>query len=694
MEISDYIRQIRDNCHTAIGDGMIFVHTNNKSEIVKFGGESILELSQEEHCINAKNGYFLICNKQTDKYYIIDKDKQIKKTIDTNCLSVPKFRNIIVYYDRKRNLVRIINYAGKLLYTFDSNFVNLFESASQISNDLVCLEFYPTFECDDFENYLYHKCVVVNIPNEKVILQGKWHGNFDENIISEVSYFEFPILLPKGDLGFVPAIKYTVVEPAYDDNDNVIYKQNVEFCDFCGNVIKRTEYSEVSNLQNGCCFDYYIVKKRIYNDCNDYLYGILDHKFDTILPCYFPRLINNIIKIDELHSSRLCCELDRFDKRFLAKKENGDTIRLPYMYYSCDNEYISNTNNKMLFAYKYDDKGRHCTGIINDKGEELLTAKYKSINRLCDNLYEAIGYDPIPFSQLLYIENNHIILRKQYITIEKDVERMGGSSYFRVRIQNDNLQLKLGLVDNKGIEVIPTIYDYVFYPSEKMVTYIRDGVAGWINLSDMSTHEYPKFSVINPFINGQSIVCVGENKVRSIPYKMSYPYISYLEPDDVYGKIIIQFTFDPHKEGIIDSNGKTIAEPIFDEIIRIKDTNNIFVVKRSQEFGAINNHGEIVIPIQYSWFYIDEDIDIDDCEKYKDIACVFHNKDKVDFYNSKAELIGSEDYEKYNRQRHSYEPDDQGYNERDTYYALGGDDYDEWRANGGILDDMMDGMGF
>lgn len=74
MEISDYIRQIRDNCHTAIGDGMIFVHTNNKSEIVKFGGESILELSQEEHCINAKNGYFLICNKQTDKYYIIDKD--------------------------------------------------------------------------------------------------------------------------------------------------------------------------------------------------------------------------------------------------------------------------------------------------------------------------------------------------------------------------------------------------------------------------------------------------------------------------------------------------------------------------------------------------------------------------------------------------------------------------------------------
>ena len=43
---------------------------------------------------------------------------------------------------------------------------------------------------------------------------------------------------------------------------------------------------------------------------------------------------------------------------------------------------------------------------------------------------------------------------------------------------------------------------------------------------------------------------------------------------------------------------------------------------------------------------------------------------------------------------HDYDyPDDTDY-EHDTYYALGGDDYDEWRNNGGNLDDMMDGMGY
>ena len=31
--------------------------------------------------------------------------------------------------------------------------------------------------------------------------------------------------------------------------------------------------------------------------------------------------------------------------------------------------------------------------------------------------------------------------------------------------------------------------------------------------------------------------------------------------------------------------------------------------------------------------------------------------------------------------------------ERDTYYALGGSDYDRWKEDGGDLDSMMDGMG-
>ncbi len=32
--------------------------------------------------------------------------------------------------------------------------------------------------------------------------------------------------------------------------------------------------------------------------------------------------------------------------------------------------------------------------------------------------------------------------------------------------------------------------------------------------------------------------------------------------------------------------------------------------------------------------------------------------------------------------------------ERDTYYALGGEDYEEFKRRGGSIDDMMDALGF
>ena len=48
------------------------------------------------------------------------------------------------------------------------------------------------------------------------------------------------------------------------------------------------------------------------------------------------------------------------------------------------------------------------------------------------------------------------------------------------------------------------------------------------------------------------------------------------------------------------------------------------------------------------------------------------------------------DYEEW---LHAADIDDTDY-ERETYYALGGEDYDRFREEGGNIDDMMDGLGF
>lgn len=63
---------------------------------------------------------------------------------------------------------------------------------------------------------------------------------------------------------------------------------------------------------------------------------------------------------------------------------------------------------------------------------------------------------------------------------------------------------------------------------------------------------------------------------------------------------------------------------------------------------------------------------------------VFYSGKEDRFYDDINDLASYPDY---------YPDDDYDY-ERDTYYALGGDDYDQWKENGGDLDGMMEGMGF
>ena len=63
---------------------------------------------------------------------------------------------------------------------------------------------------------------------------------------------------------------------------------------------------------------------------------------------------------------------------------------------------------------------------------------------------------------------------------------------------------------------------------------------------------------------------------------------------------------------------------------------------------------------------------------------VFYSVKEDRFYDDINDLASYPDY---------YPDDDYDY-ERDTYYALGGDNYDQWKENGGDLDGMMEGMGF
>ena len=111
--------------------------------------------------------------------------------------------------------------------------------------------------------------------------------------------------------------------------------------------------------------------------------------------------------------------------------------------------------------------------------------------------------------------------------------------------------------------------------------------------------------------------------------------------------------------------------------VKIDDENNI----ESMYSGCY-----YAVPIPIAW----SDANVQVC--FQDEKFVFSFWENKIVYNPLNKDIDEEnDDDSY---YHDYDyPDDTDY-ERDTYYALGGDDYDEWRNNGGNLDDMMDGMGY
>lgn len=175
-----------------------------------------------------------------------------------------------------------------------------------------------------------------------------------------------------------------------------------------------------------------------------------------------------------------------------------------------------------------------------------------------------------------------------------------------------------------------------------------------------------------------------------------------------------------------------------------KDKENpiVFVAKDADDYyGVLNWEGEIIINFEHEYIapyrnfvIVDKSIkdisnnEIFNTEGYELVAqkCCFDNERLLCYANAEEYVIIDEKgkvqtYDKheledkkqevtcggcymFNAQIKNFEEiieeeppyygDDYNDYDRDTYYALGGDDYDSFRNNGGSIDDMMDGMGF
>ncbi len=705
MWIYDYIQQFRNNSIIYVGDGLVSYHNDKESKVINSDKKLILELSNDEYCINAKNGYYLIANRTKECFYIINNERHIVSNFKVSSISILKFRDIYAYFCDECNSVVFLNFSGEIIFEYKiENYSSLY-NVHQLTTDIVFLELAVDFECHDFDNNL-HKNIILNISINKVVKQGIQEYDKDKSILCNTTLFDLPKLFKNENRVWsapeyltikIPTIKYTVIEPDYDNNDKVIYHKHVEFCDYLGNVVLRTDYSEISEQTDGYYFAEWQPQGR-----NNILYGILDESFQEFLPCLYPKLTikEKQILIEKPNwSDWEDSILDLTSKRFIAKNKKGLSVLLPYTYSSCY-EGIKGVDNNLLTAYRYDQEGRCCKGIIDKDGNELLPAIYSNLYALSNNLLEATEYDEDGSVQLIFIEDHSIKLRNKYLKIEEDDYGDDYGDYFRVRVfdKDSEAKIRLGIVDKNGNEIMPPIYDYVFFPREDKINYIKNNIPGWIDLQDESTHEYPRFSVIRPFKNGIALFSKDSVVIKSLSestQQTGYDYDNDCECygtfhyDDVCGELQIQYRYTNHTDGLLNTSGRIILEPNYSEIKREYGLDKLIFVKNNYRWGIVNYSGDLVVPFQYNWY----DTDIQNFEN-KDAAFCCGTDSTVDYYDEDAKLLDSEDvkyYERRGSQNCDYE-DNYDY-DRDTYYALGGYDYDSFRDSGGSIDDMMDEMG-
>ncbi len=261
------------------------------------------------------------------------------------------------------------------------------------------------------------------------------------------------------------------------------------------------------------------------------------------------------------------------------------------------------------------------------------------------------------------------------------------------------------------------------------ITLCRDGVYNLIYrdkiISDFVIDDFELFSIENEYDNELFFIKVISDSKEAIVYNGRFitDYFHNVEvfqskfgsaDDKSLDDYVIVLTDENGKSALFSNRAETIIEfgnykivpylnyVIKDSLIIDKHNRIIFDAKDYiliDEKKGYNNqpilcyHNEctpseyIVIDSEGKLHKINADDDSSQPVFYLGLKRYYFDRSLLRF--EKAPEI-EEDYDD-----HSYAdyPDDNDY-ERDTYYALGGYDYDEWKNTGGNLDDMMDEMGF
>lgn len=481
---------------------------------------------------------------------------------------------------------------------------------------------------------------------EESILNGKKINNNDKNfknvknIISkqksELVVQKMSKVFPVIAFAFVSILGiYIFLNNAKADNVNLIKieeKAKTGYIDNSGEVIVKPKYLYGTDYYKG----YAVVKN--YNS----LYGILDSKGKTKIAfgnIFTATLYGNRYVVSKFTSDGLKMGLlnENLDELTRFKYDNLTYSKSGVFIFTRDETMgIMNSDGKEIYTYKVDEVDDRNISIeisnLTEGNDSDLYAKIK-INSSSTIINTTTGKEVYKYTlddinvldnNVFYIKNNSG--KNKYFIIKNDKVVYESSDYKRIRVENLNSDIAIGIKEDASIDYINIIDKKVINNDESIKYTYSDGVilkeqynfnAKKIMYTIYTpSKEFGTFSDLKPYdnkyVNGYLKIKTENDKYEFVNKKGNVITKKEYEELSDFNKNGYAIVSNDNLYGVIDSKGKEIIDEKYEEIIFLNDNlfknvkkiskNELFIFKENNKYGIINSDGKVVIKANYDDF--------------------------------------------------------------------------------------------
>ncbi len=542
--------------------------------------------------------------------------------------------------------------------------VNIVDNTNYVTNNEIDKDLSKEEKTDELNNNVFDNQEQENLINnitkdqeeqpgnifkpdlEESILNGKKINNNDKNfknvknIISkqksELVVQKMSKVFPVIAFAFVSILGiYIFLNNAKADNVNLIKieeKAKTGYIDNSGEVIVKPKYLYGTDYYKG----YAVVKN--YNS----LYGILDSKGKTKIAfgnIFTATLYGNRYVVSKFTSDGLKMGLlnENLDELTRFKYDNLTYSKSGVFIFTRDETMgIMNSDGKEIYTYKVDEVDDRNISIeisnLTEGNDSDLYAKIK-INSSSTIINTTTGKEVYKYTldDINVLDNNVFYIKNssgknKYFIIKNDKVVYESSDYKRIRVENLNSNIAIGIKEDASIDYINIIDKKVINNDESIKYTYSDGVilkeqynfnAKKIMYTIYTpSKEFGTFSDLKPYdnkyVNGYLKIKTENDKYEFVNKKGNVITKKAYEELSDFNKNGYAIVSNDNLYGVIDSKGKEIIDEKYDEIIFLNDNlfknvkkiskNELFIFKENNKYGIINSDGKVVIKANYDDF--------------------------------------------------------------------------------------------